>query len=93
MSKAGDFLSLVEKKDGIRWEPNIVGGVKGIYTSRSDVDFRIDVNPNKKAKTYVWMIGRASSDRFVSQGESPTEEKAKQDALKFLHGMEQRGIA
>lgn len=91
MSKASEFLNLVEKKAEVRWEPNSVGGVKGIYTSQSDVDFRIDVNPYKDK--FSWMIGRASSDKFLNQGESPTEDKAKADAIKFLKQMEQRGIA
>lgn len=82
---------LDEGKEKIRWEPNTVGGIKGIYLSRSDVEFRIDVNPHKSK--YSWMIGRASSDRFIEQGEAGTEEDAKKQAIKFLKGMEARGIA
>lgn len=92
MSKARNFLSMLdEKKEEVRWEPNTVGGIKGLYLSRSNVEFRIDVNPHKGK--FSWVIGRASSDRFLEQGESGTQEDAKKQAIKFLKGMEARGIA
>jgi len=87
-----NLLNLVEKK-GIFWEPNTVGGVKGIYTSKASIDWRIDINPKPKGGGFSWMIGRAASDRFLNQGESKTEEDAKKDAVKFLKAMEARSLA
>lgn len=92
MSKANDFLNLVEKK-GIFWEPNTVGGVKGIYTSKADIEFRIDVNPKPKGGGFSWVIGRAASDRFLNQGEAKTQEEGKKAAVKFLKAMEARSLA
>jgi hypothetical protein len=92
VSKAKSFLNMLdEKKDEIQWEHNTIGGIKGIYLSRSGVEFRIDVNPSKSG--FSWMVGRASSDRFMGQGEADTQENAKKQAIKFLKGMEARGIA
>lgn len=92
-SKATKLLSLIGEKKGIFWEPNAVGGIKGIYTSKADIDFRIDINPKPKGGGFSWMIGRAASDRFLNQGESKTEEDAKKDAVKFLKAMEARSLA
>ena len=89
MNKAEMVISLLT--EAVRWEPNSVGGIKGVYTSRADIEFRIDINPHKNR--FSWVVGRVSSDRFVNQGESSSEDSAKVDAIKFIRSMEARGIA
>ena len=87
MSRATAFL---EKLKVPRWEPNNIGGEKATVVSRLGIEFVIHIN--KHYKGYSWLLGRYG-DKYVSSGGAPSVEQAKKDALNFVDGMEQRGIA
>lgn len=87
MSVASTFL---EKIRVPRWTPNNIGGEKATVVTRLGIEFVIHIN--KHYSGYSWLLGRYG-DKYVSSGGAPSAEQAKSDALMFVKGMEQRGIA
>lgn len=78
----------------INWIPNAIGGEKASITTRLNLNLVVHVNPvrGKEDKAYTWMIGR-DGDRFISSGDAKSKDIAKREAIRYIHGMEQRGIA